>query len=197
MRLFIAVPLPDDIAAAASAILPGLPGVRRVRPDHMHVTLAFLGSVDTSRLPDVYGALRSGSRGVPPFDASLGGLGRFPDGGAPRIVWLGFTRGAAELIRLADGVRRSLTERAVSFDAKPFRAHVTLARVGDRAERDTARALVAAIARGRTPSLDFHVGEVAAFESVVTPKGPRYTRRATVSLEVGEDPAAPTRQPHP
>lgn len=186
MRLFIAVPLPPEIAAAAAASLPDMPEVRRVRPEQMHVTLAFLGNVDTSRLPDVFGALREGSTGVPPFRVSLEGLGRFPADGAPRIVWLGIVQGAAELIRLAEATRRALAAREISFDPKPFRAHVTLARVTDRADRSTTRALVAAIARGRSAALAFRAEGVVCFESVVSQKGPRYTPRATVALEVGK-----------
>ncbi len=186
MRLFIGVPLPAEIAAAAWASLPDMPEVRRVRPEQMHVTLAFLGSVDTSRLPDVFGALRTGAAGVAPFRVSLEGLGRFPAGGAPRIVWLGIVQGAAELIRLAEATRRELAARDISFDPKPFRAHVTLARVADRADRATTRALVAAIARGRTAPMGFRADGVVCFESVVSPKGPRYTARATVALEVGK-----------
>ncbi len=186
MRLFIGVPLPQGIAAASYACLPDFPGVRRVRPELMHVTLAFLGSVDTSRLPDVYAALREGCRGRGPFDVSLESLGRFPSDGAPRIVWLGIVRGAPELIRLAEAIRAALTAREVPFDPKPFRAHLTLARVDDRVDRATVRALASTIARTRTPPLGFRADGVVCFESVVSSKGPRYTARATVSLEVGE-----------
>lgn len=187
MRLFVGIPLPSDVAAAAFACLPELPGVRRVRPELMHVTLAFLGSLADSRLPEVVAAVREACRGRAPFDVSLEGLGRFPAEGGPRIVWLGIVRGAPELIRLSDGLRTAIERRELPFDAKPFRAHVTLARVGDRADHATARALASAVARARTPALGFRAESVVCFESVVSSKGPRYTARATVSLEVGEE----------
>jgi 2'-5' RNA ligase len=153
----------------------------------MHVTFAFLGSVEDGRLPAVLDAVREGCRGRAPFDVSLEGLGRFPGEGSPRIVWLGIVRGAPELIRLADGLRTAIARRELPLDAKPFRAHVTLARVGDRADHATTRTLASAVARARTPALGFRAERVVCFESVVSAKGPRYTPRATVSLGVAEE----------
>ncbi|HZP95824.1 MAG TPA: RNA 2',3'-cyclic phosphodiesterase [Candidatus Limnocylindria bacterium] len=185
MRLFVAVPLPEDIATAASEALPELPGVRRVPPELTHVTLAFLGNVDAGRLPDVVAAVREAAAGRPPFDVSIEGFGRFPRSGGPRIVWLGIVRGAAELITLAERVRAALAARDLPFDPKPFRAHLTVARIGDRADRTTIRALVSAIERAKRPALTLRADALVCFESVWG-KGPRYTARATVSLEAGE-----------
>ncbi len=187
MRLFVAVPLPPDVAAAAAGAIPELPGLRRVSPEHLHVTLAFLGAVAPERLDEVAASVRDAVVGRTPFDVAFEALGRFPEAGAPRIVWLGIGRGAAELTALAERVRRSLAARGVDFDAKPFRAHVTLARVRETADRDTVRALAGIVARARAPRLGFRADGVVLFESALSPKGPRYTARAAVPLEVGGD----------
>ena len=54
MRLFIAVPLPPELADRAAALLPlALPALKRVRPELMHITLAFLGWTSDEQLPTV------------------------------------------------------------------------------------------------------------------------------------------------
>src|SRR5439155_19065086 len=94
----------------------------------------------------------------------------------------GIGAGAEELVAIAQRVRDSLAEHRVTFDDKPFRAHVTLARVRDGLERDELRAIATAVDRITVPTGSFRVDGVVIFESVVSSKGPRYTSRATVPL---------------
>ena len=182
MRLFIALTLPPQIASAAAALLPDLPGLRRVRPELLHVTLAFLGAVPDLRLADVVVACAEAAAAQSPFGVTIDRAGRFPESGVPRVVWLGMGDGASDSASLAVGVRRALMVRGLPFDDRPFRPHVTLARVQPDADRPTARAIAAATERLRPPSLHFTAEAVIAFESVLSSKGPRYTSRAALPL---------------
>lgn len=185
MRLFIALPLPPEIAAAAAALCPPLPGLRPVRPELLHVTLAFVGRVPEAQLPEVIAATRDAAHGQPAFEVSLARAGRFPEGGRPHVVWLGMDRGADASGALAGALRAALARRGVPFDAKPFRAHVTLARVADDIDRVASRAIVEATEAMRFAPLRYRADVVIPFESVLSPKGPRYTPRAAVPLGVG------------
>ena len=182
MRLFIALPLPPEIASAAAELLPELPGLRPVRPELLHVTLAFVGQVSDERLADVLAASAEAAASQAPFAVTLDRAGRFPDGGAPRVVWMGMGEGATESADLAAAVRNALTAREVPFDDKPFRPHVTLARVKPDVDRTTAQAIAAATAGLRVPPLRFMAEAIVPFESVLSPHGPRYTPRAVASL---------------
>ncbi len=66
--------------------------------------------------------------GCAPFDVSLQGLGVFPGPTRPRVVWVGVTTGAAQLIALHDLLEPGLLARRLLV-ARPFSAHVTLGRV--------------------------------------------------------------------
>ena len=182
MRVFIALPLPPEIASAAAALLPALPGLRPVRPELLHVTLAFLGRVADERLDDILSACRQAAAPQAPFNVALDRAGRFPEGGSPRVVWLGMGEGAAECSLLATAVREALTTREVAFDAKPFRPHVTLARVKEHIDRPAARVIAAAAERLQPAQLRFLAEAIAPFESVLSPKGPRYTPLARAPL---------------
>jgi 2'-5' RNA ligase len=151
----------------------------------MHITIAFLGRTPDERLPDVTSAVETAASAVKAFDVELDRPGRFPPTGRPRVVYLGVGAGAPALLALGERIRRELQRLAIPFDAKPLRAHVTLGRMREDAELADARAVAAATTAMRVPHLRFRIDGVTVFESVLSPRGARYTPRATVALRAG------------
>jgi RNA 2',3'-cyclic 3'-phosphodiesterase len=183
VRLFIAVHLPTELTDRAAALLPpALPALKRVRPEQMHVTLAFLGWTADDRLEAVNEAARAAAAGHPAFDLALAGAGRFPESGRLRVVWLGIGEGADALATLARSVTAQLRDRQLRFDDRPFAPHLTLARVRDEASAAEARTVAAAVDAIAVPELRARVDRIAVVESVLSPKGPRYTDRLEVLL---------------
>ena len=132
MRLFIAAQLPEKVREALaeeSGMLRGCVRGRYVSPDSFHVTLAFLGDVDSSRIDTVTSALEKGCAGFGSFEVSLGEYGSFGRRGKATL-WQGF-REEGDLSALADSIRAQLDEAGIAFDGKAFRAHVTLMRAAD------------------------------------------------------------------
>ena len=131
MRLFVAAELPGEmleaLAETSAALREAVRG-RYVAPDSFHVTLAFLGEVEGSRVPAACDALRESCAGYGPIDASLRELGCFGRARAATL-WQGVN--AAGLSALAQDVRRSLRAAGVALDEKAFLAHVTLMRAAD------------------------------------------------------------------
>jgi 2'-5' RNA ligase len=151
----------------------------------MHVTLAFLGRTLDERLVDVTAAVQAAASTVTAFDIELDRPGRFPPAGRPKVVWLGIGAGAPALLTLGERVRAELGRREIAFDAKPLRAHITLGRVRDDVDLVDARAIAAAVEAMRIPHLRFRADSVVVFESVLSPRGPRYAARSTAVLRVG------------
>ena len=173
MRLFVAIPLPPDLAARAFEILPpSLPALRRVKAENLHLTLAFLGQTPDERLGDVT---------VASFKLSFDRAGRFPERGRPRVVWLGIADGAESVTELGEGVYAGLRSRGLRFDDRPLAPHLTLARVVEDASAAEAKTVGAALSR-LAIGLRFEVSAIAVVQSVLSPKGPRYTALATVPL---------------
>ena len=59
IRLFLALDLPDDVRQRLAGICNGVPGVRWVAAQNLHLTLRFIGEVEEPRLPDIDAALSS------------------------------------------------------------------------------------------------------------------------------------------
>ena len=132
MRLFVAAELPDsmlDALAETSAALRSSVRGRYVGSDLFHVTLAFLGEVESSRCAELEDALSRSCAGHGPFETSLGALGSF--GKKSRAtLWQGFSD-AGSLPEIAHALRESLQVRGFEIDARSFVAHVTLMRSAD------------------------------------------------------------------
>lgn len=167
---------------AATAELGDVRGVKWVRPDQLHFTLKFLGEIPSPRVAAAREALRSACAGTPPFDLVLAGLGAFPPGGPPRVVWAGCGEGHEALEGLAAQVEAAMTGAGFPAEARPFAAHLTLGRVRDpRAARGLRDHLAR---RAATPFGRLRVGEVVLFRSRLSPAGPSYEPLESVSLPV-------------
>lgn len=99
-------------------------GGRPTRPETVHLTLAFLGDVPTSRLPELAALPRLAEAG--PFTLSLDRLGFWPHN---QLLWMG-CREAPPLQALVDGLRRQLAAAAftVREPGRAFFPHLTLVR---------------------------------------------------------------------
>ncbi|CUU57197.1 2'-5' RNA ligase [Parafrankia irregularis] len=128
MRYFVALLPPPEVVdglAAAIARVSGRPEprLRWSSPPQWHVTLAFLGPVDPAVRPALAERLGRVARRHPPVEVRLDGAGHF--GG--RVLW---ARVNGDLGPLATGVRRAAARAGADHgDDRPFRAHLTLARV--------------------------------------------------------------------
>ncbi|MFQ5701371.1 MAG: RNA 2',3'-cyclic phosphodiesterase [Acidobacteriota bacterium] len=94
MRAFIAVDLPgrirESLQQLQGRLKPELGGLRWVRPIGIHLTLKFLGDIDGADVTSLSQALARDIPGsVEPFDLTVGGIGRFPQRGQPRVLWVG------------------------------------------------------------------------------------------------------------
>lgn len=129
MRLFIALPLPEDIRHDLAALQTRLPAGRPVAQENLHLTLAFLGDQPQDTAEDIHEALDTLSAPAPQI--TLQGAEIF-GGRHGQAVALGADCGAP-LYELHDRVRGRLRSVGVQPERRRFRPHVTLARLSGHA----------------------------------------------------------------
>ena len=127
MRLFVALDLTSQMRTRLSFLTGGLPGVRWVPPENLHLTLRFIGELPNWRAEEVDHALAG--VGMPGFQVTLAGVGVFAKGGRVTSLYVGVERSAA-LERLQAKVERSLQGAGLEAERRRFVPHVTLARMG-------------------------------------------------------------------
>jgi RNA 2',3'-cyclic 3'-phosphodiesterase len=169
VRAFVAIEVP---------VTPG-ESSRSGAPEHL--TLRFLGDIANERVGAIEQVLAPVGARVAPFDLTLEGVGAFPSAERPRVVWVGATAGAAELVRLAGRVREALAAEVAVPGEEAFVPHLTLFRVRSAFDRRRAEELL----RGEVPApppRHVRVAEFVLKESVLTRLGATHRTVATFPL---------------
>jgi 2'-5' RNA ligase len=119
----------------------------------------------------------------PPLALTYAGIGAFPEGGAPRVLWAGATGEIDRLAALAQAVERAAEAVGVPREGRPFVAHLTLGRVKSTRNLKRLQALIEP--QRRVPLGSGVVREVVLYRSTLTPEGPVYEGIARFPLRSG------------
>ena len=180
--------LPAEARNVIARLIQGLraadlTGVRLVDPDGVHLTLKFLGNVDSSRVPALTGALDAVGGDAAPFALHLRDVGVFPDRRSPRVLWTGVSGDTEALAALARRVDDACATAGFPREQRAFSPHLTLARLRDRASADDRQRAGTVLADiGLPPAESFAVGAFHLIRSTLTPSGPIYDTVHTITL---------------
>jgi 2'-5' RNA ligase len=183
-RLFVALDIPEDVRAGLASWGAGAladPALRPVRPESLHVTLAFLGyrpEKEIDRLSEIVAAARA-----PAPEIELRDPVAKPNARRARLFALPAPSAGAEEIqaRLQDAL---VAERLYEPEKRPFWSHLTVARVrpegrGSKRPMGVARPPAELPAGLREPFLGVRV---TLYRSELQPQGAKYTPLAQVEL---------------
>ena len=171
MRLFIAIEFPEEVRDAIALDTEKLrnhfQSGRFVQRQNYHLTLAFLGETDPSRLTQIYDAMDC--CGSPAFPISVGALGRFRrrDGD---VLWRSINA-PEELSILQNKLSDALKIRDFSLEDREFRPHLTLAR----SAKLRSNIHWGALSSQTRPALTFTAREITLFRSDRGASGQVYT----------------------
>lgn len=123
-RLFTGIELAEEIREHLSALELPLPGASWIDEDDLHLTLRFFGDVSDQQARDVMDLLET--LGADAFSLAIKGLGTF--GAEPHTLYADvvLNPGLEALARGHDRVARGVGLPAAK---RPFKAHITLARM--------------------------------------------------------------------
>jgi 2'-5' RNA ligase len=177
IRAFAAIPMPEDVTDALEAVQDDLRIGNSVLPEHMHLTLVFLGELRGPDLDEVHHAFESVR--APAFDLRLHGLGLFGQS-APRSIHAAVEENAA-LRRLQAKLEQAARNSGVELPSRRFVPHVTIARLkGRRDEAAEAADFVARRSLVEPPPV--HVRAFHLFRSILGRTGPVYDDLAQYPL---------------
>ena len=188
VRAFVAVELPPEVRDALSAVVRSLDAhaigsLRTVDPSSVHLTLRFLGNVPASRVLAIEDTLVDAASQSGRFRLRLGETGTFPERGAPKVLWVGLAGDVDALVALQSRIEAVLEPLGFAPEGRPFRPHLTLARMRDRSTRsERNRARDALSSSPFEPGLSFEVESVSLMRSILRREGARYARLASIAL---------------
>jgi 2'-5' RNA ligase len=183
MRTFIAVPLSAELQKAVGRVqrdlADALPDVRWVRPETIHLTLAFLGDIPQESLENVASSMLSIGELFAPFEAQVAGLGAFPSRARPRVVWLGIER-CAPLLQMQAALTKIVTAAGLPVEDRSYTPHLTLGRCRSQRRMTEAGRIFERFENVAVGTLE--VDRVVLFESRLQPGGAVHLPRRTVIL---------------
>ena len=175
LRLFIAIPMPEEIAERLMMLEADVPGAAWRLPEHFHLTLRFIGDIDEATARDVDHEL--GQIVAAPFEMALAGAGSF-GGKEPSALWAGVDA-PPDLARLAAACERAVQRAGLTPEPRKYKPHVTLAYCYGTMDFDAANFLQDA-AEFRTET--FWVDHFCMYSSRATKAGSRYVEEAVYPL---------------
>jgi 2'-5' RNA ligase len=176
LRLFVALDLPAGVRAAlaAAGAAADPEAWRPVAPEALHLTLAFLGSRPPSDVDAIDRVLQA-EAGTPAPRLALAGALPLPPR-RPRVLTIALDDLDGTLAGLQGRVSAGLAGAGVyTPEKRPFRAHITVARLRPRArpEHSVESALETA---------PFTADRLTLYRSQLHPKGARYSPVSGVTL---------------
>ncbi len=114
-RTFVAIDLPADVRSALFGLRSQMSRqeagpVRWTRPEGIHLTLSFLGDVDSALIPAISGRISDAAAKSGPFTLRLGNVGAFPSLRRPRVFWIGLSGETDRLKLLHSRVQGALSQ---------------------------------------------------------------------------------------
>jgi 2'-5' RNA ligase len=177
VRLFIAINLPEatrrEIAAATAPLRESAPELTWVRETHLHLTIKFLGEQPAERVEEIKSSILTVAARHRELTMGLSGIGAFPNFRRARVVWMGVAQ-EPRLELLHHDIEVACDGLGVEMEGRPFRPHLTLARVKGIQPEERMRVL-ARTAKKTDYATDVVVQSIDLMHSDLTPAGPKYT----------------------
>lgn len=182
MRAFVALAIPERVAAQAAHLQALLGCGRAVPEENLHLTLAFLDEITLGQAEDMDAELQAMSE--PALSLELAGLDVLDRARPDAVIWT--ARPCEPLERLARAVARAARGAGITLPRRRFRPHVTLARFGRGYGALEAERLGRLLqGRGDESSGPFMVESFGLYRSFLRAEGPIYELLEAYPLGTG------------
>ena len=132
LRLFVAVPVPDPVARFLKDIRGRLEtpemNIRWAPVKNIHLTLQFLGDVETAAVASITDQMDAAAGAVAPFSIAAKGVGGFPTLRRFRILWVGLDDEKQHLTAIQSALASRLETIGFTRERRRFHPHLTIGR---------------------------------------------------------------------
>ena len=175
IRTFIALPASNEIqqqiADVQSELITTQADVKWEPKNKFHITLKFLGSVESQKIESLSSALVDLVKQLSAFEITYDSLGVFPNLRNPRVIWIG-TKFNQIVLDMQSGVEQICLDIGFQKEEHAFHPHITLGRV--KGTHNIAR-LTEAIKTVTFESIQSRCSELLLMKSDLRPSGSIYT----------------------
>lgn len=187
IRTFIAAELSGASSAWIHSTQVGLqklvtPNAIKLTPlQQMHLTLVFLGEVDTRLIPKLVNCIDNSEINLP-IDLSINRVGQFSRNGIVTVVWAGIEKNN-RLEKVYSALVNNLGQ-FIKIEPITFKPHLTLARIkGDLDVESNTRLIKFTESYRLGLPIQESIRQIVLFKSDLKPSGPLYTRLHTIKVQ--------------
>lgn len=179
-RVFIAINLDDEIKEYIAKVQEGIEQLRGslhgkmklVEKENLHISLKFLGNLDSMAIEKTKAVLQKVSRQYQPFFIDLSeNIGVFPNFKRPRVIWIGVGEGNNKIVEIYQVLENELKTESFYQMENNFSVHITLARI--KYIKNSPK-LVDYLKTIEIENLSQKVQSIELMESCLTDEGPIY-----------------------
>jgi RNA 2',3'-cyclic 3'-phosphodiesterase len=174
-RLFIAIRIETSelLLSLLNEIKNELKGdnIKWVDPQHLHLTLAFLGDTEETIIENIITLMDSVGKSTTEFDIELNSLGVFKSINFPSVLWFGLNYDNS-LPVLKTNLDNQLKKIRLKVDERIFKPHLTIARIKNIVDKNCLQLMLNKFCKKEI--LKQKVDYFNLYESILTPAGPIY-----------------------
>jgi 2'-5' RNA ligase len=180
VRVFAALPLPEPALRVLDNLIQPLrrahPQLRWVPRESYHLTLHFFGELGDEAVSRLKAFFAGPELRTLPIPARFGPIGRFPERGEPRVVYVPLAEGAEAARAYFERFHAVVAKLGYLPEARGFTPHATIARfpregLSERWEPD-----------GTVPREEFLIEQCVLYQSTLGQGGPRYDALAATAF---------------
>lgn len=179
IRSFLAFELPLEIknivARVSGELRQSTLNARWVKVDNIHLTVVFMGNIETGDIPAIAQGVKEVCQTYGPFDLSLKEIGCFPNRRNPRVLWLGLDGDVEPMSDFRDALQGHLTGFGIKEEKRKFKPHLTLARFRKPKKMDLKEEQLLSKYEDISSSV-CSLKELILFKSELKPTGAVYTK---------------------
>lgn len=184
VRSFIALDLPEDLKKSLQNLQDELRNqtdcVRWVKPDHIHLTLKFLGAIAESQVAPIARIFEDVATGIRPFTLHAAGVGAFPNPRNPKVIWVGINDPVQPLMQFQKQLEEALAAIGFAPEKRLYAPHLTLGRVKERRGKHHIENLIENYKNHHLGC--FTADTLVFYRSDLVPEGPVYSSLKTIHL---------------
>jgi len=182
MRLFIAIPIPQNIKDYLCDIQMQFKKcdlfAKWVNPQNVHMTLKFLGEVKEEKIQSIENVIKETIVDFSALEVNLKEFGFFPNERNPRVFFISTDK--EEILQKLSYILEEKIE-PLGFEREyRFKSHITIARLKNRKNIDCLVRKTKQI----TPDKSFPVDSIILYKSTLARTGPIYEEIFKSSLKV-------------
>lgn len=178
-RLFIALIIPEDAKAKLLSFRDAvrLKGKYRwEQKDKIHITINFIGDVETEKIPLIKKVIDEAVI-YKPFPCQIIKFGFFFKAEKPKVLFAGLQVDNS-LYKIEKFISEKLKNFDILADEKPYKPHITLLKIKERAEEG----FIEAFTSYQFEKISFFAKEIVLYESELNQTGSIYKRLKTIYL---------------